>query len=903
MAISYINKGTYTSGTGAISVPVPAAVSPGNLLILLLEGYGAIPELPTNWINIDTQTTTNCYFRVCYKIAGASESSVSIGDSGNSTRGIMLAFSGVDMITPIHTSNKGVSNGTSYTSQNRLTTTVDNCMIIDCIGFRDGDSNDTSNYSSWTNASLTSVTEGHDQSDSTGTGGGLAFTYGINSSAGVLNTFTATTDSFSNYSASITLALMPNDINKIIEWNFDTASYNPSTVATHIVSAATTAGNLKNGGIQSDWLVIYVDATTSSSAVSSDSCCNFPISADSGFLIDFNRLVFKAAKGTSFTNGGIVVRTSEDSYGNDLLNQEINSVVTTTYDTMTVDLSGIDFQGINGINVKVYGWAPNTSSSIGLDNIFATGIVYRAATGWDNRTNLITNEHFSNLDSVNTWACSDSLDNGIISISGDGSGQYMALWFYTASPSYTAGDLIYYGLRLKVNNAIIPDYVWLSINDSAESGVSGGNFTIDGDWLWASFVIDTSTLTLGGYFNFNFKLWFNSTSDQSNSLIQIDGNSPFGAFAYNLTEIFGSGNEETALQIDGRIFSTRYWVDDDEDHDWHNPNNWSTFSQGTGGVGVPNSSNDVYFDLPFASQFTTTADAYCRNFDCSQASASITWTPSYALYVSGDCILSSYFSSGYGDNLVLNGSGTQSFNPNGVTASFHGGLVFGSTGIINLLNDLNAYGLRNGITIETGTFNTNNYNINADIITNGYTSSTSNCFINLGSSIITLSGDLQWPIWNMTLGESTINAGSSKISMNGTGTYTQQFKGGENNYNDLEFNYNGIIADSNTFHKITIGADRYLSLTGGTTTTIQDSIVSNGYEDHLALLLSTNTTNAIIAKSGGGTVEISYLSISYITGSAPDVWYVSDGYDGGNNTYIYFSSSLGFSYIQVIMIH
>ncbi len=227
MPVRYIGKSSaMASDTVGISVAVPTGYAANDLLLLLLEGYDAAVQTPSGWTSLDTQSATNAYLRVCYKIAGSSESAVSVADSGDSTRGLMLCLRGADTQNPINVSTKGTSGTTAF-SAGGVTTTVDECLVITAIGFYDADANDTSNYSSWANASLASITEGHDAATSAGLGGGIAFSYGIKLDAGTVGSTTATTDNAANYSAYILFAVAPaNDGTTVIDsYSAENSSY------------------------------------------------------------------------------------------------------------------------------------------------------------------------------------------------------------------------------------------------------------------------------------------------------------------------------------------------------------------------------------------------------------------------------------------------------------------------------------------------------------------------------------------------------------------------------------------------------------------------------------------------------------------------------------------------------
>ena len=210
--VAYTNKGAQAYGTGAITVAVPTGYAAGDLLVLHLVGKSALPELPSGWTNINTHNnSTNVYTRVCYKIATASESSVSVADSGTYTTGIILLFKGNDTTSPIDTSGVSTSSGTAYTGAG-VTTTTNKCLIVNAIGFIDaGTSADTSNYGAPTNANLLDLLERQDYLYTSGAAiqGGICIQTGYKHIAGAVGNTTATADISTNYSATVQFAIKP----------------------------------------------------------------------------------------------------------------------------------------------------------------------------------------------------------------------------------------------------------------------------------------------------------------------------------------------------------------------------------------------------------------------------------------------------------------------------------------------------------------------------------------------------------------------------------------------------------------------------------------------------------------------------------------------------------------------
>lgn len=213
MAISWISTGTYTTSTSSISVPMPSGYQAGDFILLLIDGRNAYPALPSGWTDIGTvynnDSSASAYFRACYKIAAASESNVTVADSGYQTSGITLLFRGVDTTSPIDVSGTSTSSGTAF-SATGITTTVDNAMVVVAVGFNETTSStDTTNYTSWANANLVSITEASDNIVTNIYGTGIASAYGIKTTAGATGTTTATADTSGNRSGTITFSLKP----------------------------------------------------------------------------------------------------------------------------------------------------------------------------------------------------------------------------------------------------------------------------------------------------------------------------------------------------------------------------------------------------------------------------------------------------------------------------------------------------------------------------------------------------------------------------------------------------------------------------------------------------------------------------------------------------------------------
>lgn len=220
MAINYIAKGTFTSGTGALSVPMPSGYAAGDILLIMIESANQTISTPTSTSGIWTQVTNSPQYTgtaataggvrlaVYWKVAVTSESSVTVADSGDYTTAIVSCFRGVDTTNPIHITSGSVdSTATSSLSCPAVTTTKDYCMIVNAIGL-DKDLADTDTIQSGANSNLYNFGELHDQTVASGVGGGVAFFSGVKLTAGSSGNTTATGDTSTTH-AYITLALNP----------------------------------------------------------------------------------------------------------------------------------------------------------------------------------------------------------------------------------------------------------------------------------------------------------------------------------------------------------------------------------------------------------------------------------------------------------------------------------------------------------------------------------------------------------------------------------------------------------------------------------------------------------------------------------------------------------------------
>ncbi|MBI4386742.1 MAG: fibronectin type III domain-containing protein [Elusimicrobia bacterium] len=207
-------KGTFTSGSGALSVPVPTCYADNDVFLLFVESANETIVTPSGWTELSNSPTYTgtaasaggVRLGVFYKVVSGAQSDVSVADSGNHTTAIIAAFRGVDTANPIHVTSGSVdASATSSLSAPSLITTSANTVIVNAIGL-DKDLGDTDTLSSWANANLVGLTEVHDQTVNTNAGGGIAYSTGVKTQPGATGNTTATGDTAEKH-AYLTIAL------------------------------------------------------------------------------------------------------------------------------------------------------------------------------------------------------------------------------------------------------------------------------------------------------------------------------------------------------------------------------------------------------------------------------------------------------------------------------------------------------------------------------------------------------------------------------------------------------------------------------------------------------------------------------------------------------------------------
>ena len=199
MSILQPIKGAFTSGTGALNVPVPTGYEINDLLLLFITSANQAITTPSGWTQIGDSTSGNQAFGTAAAISGVrfgvyykyasyngNEASVAVADTGDFTAAIMLAYRGVDVATSYNggtNSFAAITTAGTAVSFPTTTTNYDGCMVIYALGLN-RDTTATTNASAWAASSLASITEVADAVTASGNGGGFAIANGIKNTAG-----------------------------------------------------------------------------------------------------------------------------------------------------------------------------------------------------------------------------------------------------------------------------------------------------------------------------------------------------------------------------------------------------------------------------------------------------------------------------------------------------------------------------------------------------------------------------------------------------------------------------------------------------------------------------------------------------------------------------------------------
>jgi hypothetical protein len=233
------------------------------------------------------------------------------------------------------------------------------------------------------------------------------------------------------------------------------------------------------------------------------------------------------------------------------------------------------------------------------------------------------------------------------------------------------------------------------------------------------------------------------------------------------------------------------------------------------------------------------------------------------------------------------GRNTQTVTSN--AQKWSNGLLINSIGGTVILADDFYDDSSGGTVLTAGTFNVNNKNITTYTFTLGASSSSKSLLMGSGTWQLDGTGT----VWNVETNASgfTLNANTSTIKI----FFSSTFRGNSNTYYDLSFVGTGYnpsttsfnIFGSNTFNSVTSTIKGNCNITIDGDTTVGAWNVS-GYSSLARVTLSSRVGGLFgqrtITKTGGGTINVDYCSISYSRVLPAGIAFATNSIDGGNNT-------------------
>jgi hypothetical protein len=381
------------------------------------------------------------------------------------------------------------------------------------------------------------------------------------------------------------------------------------------------------------------------------------------------------------------------------------------------------------------------------------------------------------------------------------------------------------------------------------------------------------------------------------SFLQLKDIRAIGGASFSASNSIDLGNN-SGWTINGPTPRQLFWVGGTGN--WSDPNHWALSSGGTVPNCPPNFQDDVFFDqnsFSAAGQtLTVNTDASCRD---------MTWTnvnnPTLAGPSSNTTRI--YGSLRFAATMTLSYNGELYFeatNPGKTITmsgkSFNQYVYFNGSGGEWTFQD--NFQNNSWVHLLKGTLSTNNNNV---IVGAFYASSNNPFTLNLGSSLVTISGST-WAWWVNNTGF-VLNAGTSRIRLTSSGSpdiryannlafYDVEFtaanttasiiSSNNSSFNSVTFFGNGSVNGSHNYQTLTLTAGKLYQFQANSIQTVVNLNASGSCTSLLSMQSLTAGTRATISKSSG-TVSIDYVQLKDMAASGGAVFNASNAVDLGNN--------------------
>jgi hypothetical protein len=340
---------------------------------------------------------------------------------------------------------------------------------------------------------------------------------------------------------------------------------------------------------------------------------------------------------------------------------------------------------------------------------------------------------------------------------------------------------------------------------------------------------------------------------------------------------------------------------------WTDPNHWALSSGGSGPNCPPTFQDNVFFDgnsFSAANQTVTmNAVGACRNMDWTGSTNTPTFAGTQNLSIFGSLRLIS------GMNFTFSGYTLFEATTTGQTItmggrSFNGYIYF--QGVGGEWTFLDAFNSSTWMHLVNGTVNTNSNLVNVGAI---YSTSNSARTLNLGSSVVNISGST-WAWW-VSSTNFTLNAGTSLIRLNAASSpdirnavnlnfYDVEFtnpsavanliSSNGNTFHNLTFFGNGNINGSHTYDVLTLSPGKTYNLQASNTQTLITNLNANGTPGFPIEILSATPGVQTTFFKASGIICCRYLYLRDNAATGGATFYAENSSDNGNNSGWIFSS-------------
>jgi len=379
--------------------------------------------------------------------------------------------------------------------------------------------------------------------------------------------------------------------------------------------------------------------------------------------------------------------------------------------------------------------------------------------------------------------------------------------------------------------------------------------------------------------------------------LQLQDMRATGGAQFNVVNAVDLGNN-VGWNIQTAAPRQLYWIGGTGN--WSDASHWSLSSGGAGPQCPPTFQDDVYFD---SNSFS--ANGQTVTIDANSSCKSMLWANTSTVTLAGPSTntLRIYGSLTFSPQMNLSYSGEIYFEStstsNSITMagkSFNQYIYLNGAGGVWNLQD--AFQSNSWVNLVRGTLNTNNYNMTAGAF---YASASNPFTLNLGSSLITLTGST-WAWW-INNAQFTLNAGTSTVRLSSSGSpdiryannlqfYNVEFTNtttianiisSSNCYfNNLIFNSDAVINGSHTYGQLQLAAGRTYTLQSGSTQTIVQNLIAQGTGGFPIEIESSTLGSSASFSKASGAICASYLYLKDNTATGGASWTAANSTNNGN---------------------